>query len=288
MQSTAAEVLHLVAVGKIDVDAPMSRYVHSSLVSNGATVRQALGMLAGVDDGEFIPQMRQLSVREPDARISLDHSIELDSAKPGQPGATQAYSNVTFLLLARAIESVTHQSYAAAVHADLLAPQRLTRIAVQDADRPAPPLAYPVDPVGKKPVVDGYVPDRFTASASVGSGSIAASAHDEALWGYALYTGRVLPASLTRLMMKPQRSAGLSNRQGRLYGLGTEIYDQLGLDQPAVGHDGFITRPNGDFEDGYRSSLLVIPSARLAVAVSINTVVGSPQGTALALAHLVE
>lgn len=185
------------------------------------------------------------------------------------------------------IETVTHQSYAAAVHADLLAPQHLTRVAVQDFDRPAPPLSYPVDPVGNKPVIDGYLPDRFTASASVGSGSIAASAHDEALWGYNLYTGRVLPLSLTRQMMKAQRAAGLA-RTGQRYGLGTEIYDKLGLEQLAVGHDGLITRPNGDFDDGYRSILLVIPSKNVAVAVTIDAVAGSAQGIALALLHVIE
>lgn len=83
---TAAEVLHLAAVGKVDLDAPMSRYVQSPLVLNQATVRQAVGMLAGVDDGDFIMRMRQSSVRSPDARISLDHSIALDTEKPGHPG----------------------------------------------------------------------------------------------------------------------------------------------------------------------------------------------------------
>ncbi len=281
---TAAEVLHLAAEGKLNLDAPMSRYVHSPLVGNHATVREALGMLAGLTDGHYLDRTQRASARTPNARVSLDDAIAADTEKPGHAGQTQSYSNVSFLLLARVVEAVTQQSYAAAVRADLLEPAILTRVAVQDSDKPIPPLAYPVDPSGNKPLTDGYLPDRYTASAAVGAGSVAATAHDEALWGYNLYTGRVLPESLTALMMKPQRAGSFS------YGLGTVIFDpgKLGLDAPVVGHDGTVYHGNGGGIDGYRSILLVIPSKHVSVAVTIDEVDDyAPTAPALALLRYV-
>lgn len=281
---TAAEVLHLAAEGRLNLDAPMSRYVRSPLVSNQATVRQALGMLAGLTDGQYLARAQQMSARTPNARISLDQAISSDPEKPGRAGQSQSYSNVTFLLLARLIEAVTGQSYAAAVRGDLLEPNDLRRVAVQDAEKPVPPVAYPVDPYGSKPVTGGYLPDRYTASAAVGAGSVAATAHDEALWGYNLYTGRVLPPSLTSQMLTPQRTGSFS------YGLGTVIFEssQLGLDAQAVGHTGQVTRRNGDGKDGYRSTLLVVPSKHVSVAVTIDTATGNaPTATALALLRYV-
>lgn len=288
---TAAEVLHLAAEGELNLDAPMSRYVQSRLVSNQATVRQALGMLAGLTDGQYVSRTVQMGARAPDAHISLDEAISADTEKPGRAGQTQSYSNVSFLLLARLIEAVTHRSYAAAVRADLLEPNDLTRVAVQDAEKPVPPVAYPVDLYGNKPVTDGYLPDRYTASAVVGAGSVAATARDEALWGYNLYTGRVLPESLTAQMVKPQGDGRLIASVlggGDAYGLGTVIFDQLGLDAPAVGHSGYVFHRNGDGKDGYRSILLVIPSKHVSVAVTVDTVIGNaPTATALALLRYV-
>src|SRR5438045_923511 len=40
----AAEVLHLVESGRVDLDRPLARYVDHPLARNGATVRQALSM----------------------------------------------------------------------------------------------------------------------------------------------------------------------------------------------------------------------------------------------------
>jgi CubicO group peptidase (beta-lactamase class C family) len=46
----AVEVLHLAASGKLDLDAPVSRYVKHRLANSGFALRQALGMLSGLPD----------------------------------------------------------------------------------------------------------------------------------------------------------------------------------------------------------------------------------------------
>lgn len=276
---TAAEVLLLAARGRIVLDHPMSDYLHSPLVANHATVRDELGMLAGLSDGHYNLRTQQSSAHTPNSQVTLEQAISSDTETPSRPGVNQSYSNVSFLLLARLVEVVTHQRFAAAVHADLLRPNHLTRVAVQDTDKPQPPLAYPVDPSGNRPATDGYLPDRYTASAALGAGSVAANAHDEAQWGYDLYTGQVLPAALTAMMTTPQHNGSFA------YGLGTTIFDpnQLGFSTLAVGHTGEIYHRNDGGIDGYGSILLVVPSKHISVAVTVDEVGKDYLPTALTL-----
>jgi D-alanyl-D-alanine carboxypeptidase len=141
----AAEVLHLAASGKLDLDAPVSRYVKHRLANSGFTVRQALGMLSGLPD-----------FRDPDReRLFHDllgacgrHWTPLDTLAYAKghvsaPGTGPTYSNPNFLLLGMLIEQVTGSPLAEAYRAYLFEPAGLERVAVQDTERPMPPLAVP-------------------------------------------------------------------------------------------------------------------------------------------------
>lgn len=73
---TAAEVLHLAAEGKVDLDRPMSRYVSDRLTSNGATVRQALGMISGLLDDD-IPGLSALLAAHPNQHLGVQRALDL-------------------------------------------------------------------------------------------------------------------------------------------------------------------------------------------------------------------
>jgi len=155
------------------------------------------------------------------------------------------------------VEEVTGSSFAAAVRRDLLASPGLHRVAVQDVDAPAPPLAAPASrlPLGSR---DGYLPYRSLGAFAGGAGGVAADAPTLALWGYELYGGRLLgmPA-VTEMTNAPD--AALSS-SGASHGLGTMgLTTAFGL--PAVGHLGEIT--------GYSAALVVVPERRLSVAVLV-------------------
>ena len=75
------------------------------------------------------------------------------------------------------------------------------RIALQDAEAPAPPLGGPDQSTGARP--DGhYVPNRALASSGGAIGGIATDAPALARWGYALYGGLLLPAEQIREMSR--------------------------------------------------------------------------------------
>jgi D-alanyl-D-alanine carboxypeptidase len=67
----AAQVLKLVEAGAVDLDHPIAEYVGDDLPTNGATVRQVLGMRSGIGDVRADPQTfcPDLSVR-PDVGVA--------------------------------------------------------------------------------------------------------------------------------------------------------------------------------------------------------------------------
>jgi D-alanyl-D-alanine carboxypeptidase len=92
--AAAAEILHLARGGQIDLDAPLSAYVAHPLATNGATVRQFLGMQSGLGPPP---------IGEPAAT----------------PGSGARYSDLNMRLLDRAIERVTGRTVLDAFRADL-------------------------------------------------------------------------------------------------------------------------------------------------------------------------
>jgi D-alanyl-D-alanine carboxypeptidase len=247
----AAEVMRLARAGKVDLDAPISRYVVHPLTGNGATVRQHLSMRSGV--ANFSPN----DEKRLDAAIALaprqhwtaEDTLALHPGTIGPP-ATFEYSNPNYSLLAMLIEKVTGRRLADVLRTDFARPAGLRRVAFQDDETPLPPIAEEAQyPCGK--AVDGFIPCRAYASMARGSGSLAADAPSVARWGYELYGARLLPADVVGQMM-----SGTDE-----YGLGTMRYTNLfGLDQ-SYGHNGFVT--------GYTSVLVVIPEHHLSVAVMV-------------------
>lgn len=123
---TAAAVFLLAAQGKLDLDAPMSRWIRELPPGPaGPTVRQTLGHLGGFSNPVPIGWVH---LADDDAqhdesaflqRIFKEHG-ELD-----RPGEKFAYSNVGYLALGEVIARVSGKSYERFVHEELLVPLAL-------------------------------------------------------------------------------------------------------------------------------------------------------------------
>jgi CubicO group peptidase (beta-lactamase class C family) len=245
---TAAEILHLAAAGKLSLDAPASRYLTHPLLARHPTVRQLLAMTSGVPEfagDALLNEVRAHPSKHWTARESLSHA----TGQLADPGRTFDYSNSNYLLLGLVIENVTGLTYAQALRRDLLAGPS-GRLAVQDEERPTPPLAGPDRSLGDEP--DGrYVPNRAAASLPFSAGAIAADASTVARWGFRLYGGLIVPPAQVQQMTTRWPPAQ--------DGLGTEI--RTFRDQATVGHTGIIP--------GYAADLEVVPSLQIAVAILI-------------------
>jgi CubicO group peptidase (beta-lactamase class C family) len=244
---TAAEVLHLADTGRVDLDARLSTYVPLPVPDNGATVRQALAMRSGIRD-HVTEASFEAMLREPDRHWTPEEALAGTPDQTDQPGAIFDYSNTNYILLGQLIEKITGKTYAQALRDDLLAPGDLTRVAVQDEERPPPPLGRPTDELAGS---DPYVPSRAAGSYAWSAGGIAADVRSIARWGYLLYGGQVLPGTTVAAMLP-------AGEGDDYYGLGTDL--RRG-DVEYVGHP-------GDFP-GYRTSLRVAREHSLSIAVVI-------------------
>jgi D-alanyl-D-alanine carboxypeptidase len=257
---TAAEVLHLAAAGRVDLDAPMSNYVEHRLTSNGATVRETLGMRSGIRFHE--PDTLALLgavFAAPGRHWTPQDSLTYQKGKPSAPGGAPAYSDANYWLLGLLVEKVTGRSLAEALRADLLDPAGLDRVAVQDAERPTPPLGAPPSQLRLGPP-DGYLPCRALATAGGAAGGMAADAPTLARWGYQLYGARLLPAETVHTMMTQESAGTVFPERTVGYGLGTMLFLDVGT-ETTVGHSGQ--------SPAYSSMLAVIPARHLSAAILI-------------------
>src|SRR5690349_8572586 len=120
---TALAVMQLVEAGKVELDAPVQRYLPWFRVADPAasatiTVRQMLYQTSGIPQ----PPTSQ-AIADQDAG-ALEHAVRaLAMVEPiGQPGTTFAYSNGNYDTLGMIVQAVSGQSYEAYVRQHIFAP----------------------------------------------------------------------------------------------------------------------------------------------------------------------
>ena len=243
---TAAEVMVLHEHGVLDLDVPVSTYLDHPLLARQPTVRQLLSHTSGLPEFTTDAHLRDV-LADPARAWTAADSLGYATVPATDPGGSfLRYCNSNYLLLGMLIERVTGTSFAAAVRRDLL-PDTGSRLVLQPAEQPRPPLAVP-DPA-ESPHPDGrYLPNLAFASSAAAAGGIAADAAAVAEWGYRLYGGHILPVDRTLELATPVTFG---------YGLGTEIMDPI-LGQTRVGHTGHI--------HGYTALLAVHPASKVAIA----------------------
>ena len=255
----AAEVMRLAAMGKVDLDASLSRYVPQSWTAKGVTVRQTLSMRSGLTDppGAVFEAMNAAEAAAPDQHWTAQKTLAYLKPRSSAPGGAPVYANSNYLLLGLLIEKVTGRTVAQVERTDLFVPAGLSRVAAQVAERPTPPLAAP--PRSLKMAPDGYLPSKSLAGSGEDSfAGIAADAATVAKWGYQLYGGRLLPIESVRAMMTQPSTRGIAPDRG--YGLGTMVFMALCTDA-TYGHSGA--------DPGYTTLLAVVPARHVAAAVLI-------------------
>jgi CubicO group peptidase (beta-lactamase class C family) len=253
----AAEVLLLASQSKIDLDAPVNKYVTLPFETNGATVRQLATMTSGFPSVPADALNKQVP-KDLSRAWTAEELVALAKDEPrlGTVGGPGMYNGLNYYVLGMVIEKVTGKALATVLRSDLLAPAGLDRIWMQPAEKPQAPLTVAVDRTDAK-VVDpasGYLPSLASASTGQGGAGMAADAPSLARWGYLLYGGRIIDGHLVETMT----TQATDTDQGG-YGFGTMVAVWEGV--TIVGHAGDYIQ--------YSSILLVWPSTRTAVAVLV-------------------
>lgn len=250
-QITAAGVLKLAEEGKVELRAPIGRYLEGLPKGwEGVTVEQLLNHTAG------IPNHTETATYKDRMREDLTPAGLLDAFVAGlplefEPGTKFKYTNTGYILLGMLLEKESGQTYADFLRTRFFEPLGLKHLRYGSESELIPGL------------VQGYTsgprpsPYRST-SQTFASGGLLATADDVARWLQLLYEGKVLkPASLARMM------ASLRLKDGKEVGYGFGIgFRPLGGTRLA-GHAGGVP--------GFKSWAEADPATRTVVVILNNT-----------------
>jgi CubicO group peptidase (beta-lactamase class C family) len=249
---TAAALARLLDQGKLDLDAPVQKYV-PAFPDKGhvITARQLAGHLSGIRnyrDDEVI-------LRKP-SRTTLD-ALRIFQGDPllHPPGTRFFYSTWNYTLLSAVIEGASGREYLAAMQRLVLTPLRLRHTAAERSDRPVRAQARPYERTGRETVVPGP-PVEY--SAKWAGGGFLSTAEDLVRFGAAHLKDGFLKRATRDLLFTSQRTAAGAETG---YGVGWEV-----ARDPRRGR---IARHIGHTVGG-SAFLLLYPDAGLAMALVAN------------------
>lgn len=280
-QFTAAAVMQLVQAGKIDLDAPVARYLPSAPHGAQVTVRELLDQTSGLPDYlENKPLLASIENGTVPSRSVPDY-VALVAKEPlaFAPGTRWAYSNTNYALLGMLVATVSGTSFERYLTDHILTPLGLDRTQI---------LASSV-PRGTN-VTRGYtyekganalVPDYSMAWGNA-AGYLASTVADVIRWDGAFFGGDVIsPHSLQIATTPPAkivmvRSVHAENTLTAGYAFGWVRGRDEG--RPLIWHNGGLI--------GARAMNLVFPGDGLEVVVLTNATTADPEGISLRIARL--
>jgi D-alanyl-D-alanine carboxypeptidase len=245
-QFTAAAILLLRDAGKLDVDAPVGRYLPGIAHGDQVTVRQLLTHTGGYAEYTSLDDIDRLGARP----ATNDEVLATVVSRPlgFTPGTKWQYSNTGYVMLTAIVERLSGLSYADFLRAKIFAPLGMSRSYVED------------ESVVVRDRATGYT--RFALGAPEheqhldyswfsGAGSIDSTAADLAKWNEAIDRGTLLSPGSRALM---HTSMKLADGTDTHYGMGLFLQDLPG-GKHAVFHGGDTTgmgTQDGRFvEDGF-------------------------------------
>ncbi|MDG4859048.1 serine hydrolase [Streptomyces sp. T-3] len=236
----ATAVLQLVGEDRVDLDAPVERYL-PGIIRGGdddqkITVRHLLQHTSGLPD--YLDHLNPMEiVNDPLAHYDTRELVNIALAQPRAPyapGEDWNYSNTNYLLAGMLIEKVTGRPYGQEIHRRIIEPLQLRETSVPgDAstiDGPHP-RGY-VRPGPNAPLMDLT---EINPSVAGASGEMISSAGDLNRFLDALLRGRLLRPAQLKEMMSTQDTGD----EGRAYGLGLES-NELDCGGLYWGHGGDI------------------------------------------------
>jgi D-alanyl-D-alanine carboxypeptidase len=256
-QFTAAAVLRLVDEKRVELDAPISRYVPRLPDAwSGIRVRHLLNHTAGIPD--FRERWLTENLREdaltPDSVIGIVRNEPLEFA----PGTRWKYSNIGYILLGLLIERVTGEPYAHHLRTRLFEPLGLAATRYCDVTPLIPHRAE-----GYEQRDTSVVNARYTSmTAPFSAGGLCSTVGDLAAWNRALATGRVVSAASRAMMTTPDSAA-------REAGYGFGVWVQTIEGRRVIRHAGGI--------EGFRADNAYLPDDSLSVTVLTNLAAPGPE-----------
>jgi D-alanyl-D-alanine carboxypeptidase len=267
---TAVVVLQLAGEGKIDLDAPIGRYLPGIVrFADSTTVRHLLSHTSGIYDYQEDPQFIVEAYEDPEHMYDPAEMVAMADQvgivfRPGTPGAWR-YSSTNYVILGMLVEQVTGRTLAEELRARIFEPLELTHT-----------FFAPYDDLEGTPA-QGYIgaADRVVLSMTFvyGTANIVSTADDLRRFTEALFDGRLLADPSLALMTTLVDTGGAFAMPELEYGLGVmgaRMSVGPGTDGKArpdeltavLGHIGGIA--------GFRSAAWWAPESGITIALSLN------------------
>lgn len=249
---TAAALARLAAEGKIDLDAPIRKYVPGFPEKAGppVTARLLASHLGGIRHYQKGEAVSRMNCASPSDALSVFASDPLVSA----PGSAENYSSYGYVLLSAAIEKASGKPFEEAMRDLVFEPAGMKETLL---DRPGPAIparAVPYDESnGKwKEFPDAKVTCKF------GAGGFLSTVGDMVRFGTALLAGKIVPADRVAALFQPARTAS-----------GKEIDFGFGWGLTARGAGVRLPMMSGGNVGG-RAALGIDPASNTVVAIAGN------------------
>ena len=190
----AAQMMQLVEAGRLRLDDPADRYLPAGLNfdTNGATIRQLMGMRSGIPN--YWPELEVTLATDRQRVWTTADMLALIPAERTPAGTTFDYSDTNYLLLQHVIEQVSGRTVVQVMRdGGVLNIDGIERLVYQPDERPTAPMALPdaMSPAEWKKG-RGYLPSIASATAGPTTGSIATNSLSLAHWWQAFCSGKLI------------------------------------------------------------------------------------------------
>lgn len=273
-QFTAGAVIKLAAMGALELETPVQRYLPFMRELPEATLLELMHHTAGLHDNEAV---LPLHAGAAETQIALAEEIaRQDQVFDFAPGTAWRYSNANYIVLGAVIEAVSGKSLGAAMAELIFAPLGLGATAVDQAADIVANRASGYSATGDARAPFQNAP-LLEVSDAGGAGAMRSTASDLCRWHEALLSGRLVGQSYIDLMVAPGRL-----RDGRLSGANRFLPEdaQYGETQYACG---LLVSPQSDphpslfhygYINGFACMLQTFTGAGVTLAVLCNGDVG--------------
>ncbi len=248
---TAVAVLQLAEQRKLDINAPVQKYVPSfPLKQWPVTSSMLLGHLAGIR--HYKGRESFSAKRYTDVLVPLE--IFQNDPLVHKPGTAYLYSSYGFNLLGAAVQGASGEPFVLYMKRHIFDPSQMASIRVYDGT-----VDVPIQAVGYQKNKEGQIIETasFDATNKIPSGGFLASAPDIGRFMAALFAGKLLKESTRKIMWTPQI---LANAQESKYGMGWNIAKLRG--NLVVSHSGS--------QPGFSTLVYALPERGFAVILLAN------------------
>lgn len=214
-QFTSMLIMQLVAEGKLDLQATVSKYLpdYSKVNGDKITIHQLLTHTSGTPNYTSFPNFFKEMSRNPYTPTEMLEMFA-DSTLNFKPGERFEYSNSGYVLLGAIIEKVTGKSYETVLQEKIFSPLKMTNSGYDHHNTILKKRASGYEMKGSFPENAPYI----DMSSPYAAGSLYSTVEDLYLWDQALYTEKLLPKKYRDMLF-----GKYTNGFGEYYGYGWSI-----------------------------------------------------------------